>query len=284
MIQPASDVYQFRLGRAAYRRIRNRGWLFLIGLVVGAVSALILGVFLWRTYPHTFTPYLKWQDGLVGLLGSIAFIALGACIFIIRFLCAQGSGYSQGMITVTGKTSIALRDLAPENYTSILWMMNSAFWCFFVMFVGLLPAIFIGWTLHLSNPILAFVATGIAIILSIAGFIVSVVAAVAIIVGCVGVSTFCRRLGAVHTYQLDGRATIRIENFVLTVTYPSTPETVVDLNLLDVVDQQQLLALLHKRWSDAREAWNPSLGEEIVVAMEEVQVRDQNMLLMAGGE
>src|SRR5581483_6277008 len=239
---------------------------------VGAIVALAWGFALWKTYPHTFTPYLKWQDALVGLLCSVAFIALLACIFIVRFLCAVQAGYRKGMITLVGNTSLSLRDLSPENYVSILWVMNSAFWCFFVMLVGLLPAILVGWTLHLHNPVLMVFATGIAIILSVAGLVVSLLAIVAIITGCVGVVSLCRNLGAALTYRLDDRVTIRIDNFVLTVTYPDTTESLVDLNLLDTDDQRQLLAILHKRWTDAQQAWNPSLGEEIKVAMEETNL------------
>jgi hypothetical protein len=55
-------------------------------------------------------------------------------------------------------------------------------------------------------------------------------------------------------------ATIRVDNLTLAITYPAAVESVVDLNLLAPDDQQQLLALLRKRWMDAEQVGTSSLS------------------------
>jgi hypothetical protein len=112
--------------------------------------------------------------------------------------------------------------------------------------------------MHLANPVTMVVTTGLAMLLSLAGIVVSIVALSFIVIGCVGCISFCRKLGSSHTYQLNGQATLRIDNFVLTISYPGSPESLVDLNLLAAEDQRQLLALLHKRWMPPRCGVPPS--------------------------
>ncbi|HTI15268.1 MAG TPA: hypothetical protein VL461_12000 [Dictyobacter sp.] len=268
MIQVAKDTYRFHLTQKQYDRIRRLGWLFFVGLVVCAIVSVMGGWLLWHTYTHTFTLYLKWQDALVALLWFIALITLGGSALVIRFLYALHEGYAKGMVTFAGKNSITVRDLSAENLKSIFWLMNSSFWCFVAVLIGLVPAILIGWTLQIPDPMLEFVCTMLAVLLSIAGLVVSIVAATFIVIAFVGATSLCQRLGSSHTYELNGQATIRIDNFVLAIIYPAMLESMVDLNLLAIEDQKQLLSLLHQRWVDAEQVWNPELGEEIAQALE----------------
>jgi len=248
IVQLAQDTYRFDLGRAQYRRIRTIGLLFFSTLIICACLGIAVGILLWKSYPHDFTPYLKWQDALLSLSWFMAFITLGGAVMVVRFLHALRAGYTQGMVTLVGNSTITVRDLSAENLKNIFWIMNSAFWCFVAVLVGLLPVMLIGWTLHLSNSLLVILTTSIAILLSLAGFVVSIIAASFIVVGCIGLISFCRKLGSSHTYQLDNHATIRMDNLTLAVTYPGTAESVVDVNLLAPDDWQQLSLLLRKRW------------------------------------
>jgi hypothetical protein len=259
IMQLAQDTYRFDLGRAQYLRIRTIGLLFLCTLVISACIGIVVGILLWKSYPHNFTPYLKWQDALLSLSWFIAFISLGGAVMVVRFLHALHAGYTQGMVTLVKHSAITVRDLSAENLKNIFWIMNSAFWCFVAVLVGLLPVILIGWTLHLPNIALAVLTTSVAILLSLVGFVVSIIAASFIIVGCIGLVSFCRKLGSSHTYQLDHQATIRMDSLTLAITYPGTAESVVDMNLLAPDDRQQLLSLLRERWIDTEQVWSSDL-------------------------
>jgi hypothetical protein len=109
----------------------------------------------------------------------------------------------------------------------------------------------------------------VAIALSLAGLAITLVASSFIVIGWVGCVSFCRKMGAPQTYRLGKQTTLRIDNFVLSITHPDQQESMFDLNLLDVEDQHHLLYLLHKRWLDAERPWNPWFGEEIEAALEE---------------
>lgn len=246
IMQRAQNTYRFDLGRAQYLHIRTIGLLFFCTLIVSACVGLAVGILLWKSYSHDFTPYLKWQDALFSLSWFIAFISLGGAVMAVRFLHALRAGYTQGMVTLVGNSAIIVRDLSAENLKNIFWIMNSAFWCFVTVLVGLLPVMLIGWTLHLPNLILAVLTTSIAILLSLAGLVVSLVAASFIVVGCIGLVSFCNKLGSSHTYQLDHQATIRMDTLTLTVTYPGMAESVIDLNLLAAPDQQQLQTIVRE--------------------------------------
>ncbi len=269
MIQPAPDTYRFHLGRSSYIRVSVFSTLMLVSLLTCALIALLLSSALWPTYTHDFTPYLKWQDALVALLWFSAFISLGGSVFVIRFLYALYCGYRTGMLTLVKDSSLVVRDLAAENLASIFWIMNSAFWCFVAVLVGLLPMMLIGWTLHLPHPALIVIASGTAVVLSLAGLVASVVAGSFIVVGCIGVISFCRKLGGAYTYTLSSHAALRIDNYVLTVTYPGMPESMLDLRLLSEDDVRLLLSLLHEHWIGVRYAGNPGLGKEIEAALKE---------------
>jgi hypothetical protein len=271
MIQPAMDTYRFCLGRSQYKRVRARAWLFFGGFLIVALCSLVLGGLLWKTYTHTFTPYLKWQDALVALLWFVSFIACGGSIAVVRFLCALHAGYHKGMLTLAGDNTLTVSDLSHENLISIFWMVNSAFWCFVVVLVGLVPLILIEWTPRIPVPALAVLATGLAIVLSLAGLAASIISAGFIVVGCIGAVSFCRKVGSSHIYKMSSELTLRIDNFVLTIICPGKPESMIELDLLTPSDQRDLLSLLYKRWKDALGQWNPELGEEITLALEKTE-------------
>ncbi|GHO44074.1 hypothetical protein [Ktedonospora formicarum] len=268
MKQPASDMVIFHMGRAAYHRTRLLAISMAGIFFLGAIGCILGCIWMWSIYSHEFTLYLKWQDALVGLLGFIAFAMLKGDILIARFLYALHRGYRHGMFLV-GKHSLEARDLSPLNLSSIFWMLNSEFWCFVAVLVGLVPAILVGWTLHITHPLLMVVATGAAILLSLAGVAVSVVAFSFILIGCVGAISFTKNLGAVQTYELSNRMMLRIDDFQLTIIYPGAQESLIELKLLDKEDRRVLLDLLHARWIDAQHVWNPRLGEEIEQALRE---------------
>ena len=256
MIQTGQDTRQFNLCLSQYKSITTLGWLLIIALLLIASLTITLGIWLWGTYTHTFTLYLKWQDALLSLSWFIAFMALGGSVLVGRFLGAVHKGYTQGMITLVGNI-IRVRDLSSENLGSIFWIMNSAFWCFIAALVGLSPAILIGWTLHLSPPLLLILATTISVMLGLAGLVVSIVALSFIVIGCIGSISFCRKLGSSHTYELNGRTNLSIDKFVLTITQPDRPESMLDLHLLSGRDQTRLLSLLRPHLINAEPVPSP---------------------------
>jgi hypothetical protein len=268
MIQLAIDMHRFNLGQTPYQRVALRGWLFLGAFLLTAIISLTLSYFIWNTYIHTSTPFLKWQDALLALLWFVAFECLGGCVMVARFLFAVRAGHTQGMLMLSGDNTLTVRDLSHKNLLSIFWMINSTFWCFVAVLLGVVPIILLGWTTHLPQPGLAILATSLAALLSLAGLVVSIVSTVFILIGCIGAYSFCRKLGSSQTYQLSGELTLRIDDLVLTIMYPASPESMVELELLEPEDQRNLLSLLYKRWQDAREVWNPELGNEIALALE----------------
>lgn len=237
------------------------------GFLLGAIIALAVSKQLWTTYNHDFTFYLKWQDALEFLLWFVSFIALGGSVLVLRFLAALRSGYRKGMVILVGQDALIVRDLVAENLTCVFWMVHSAFWCFVMVLVGLLPEMLIGWTLHLPTLLLTIFATAIALVLSLVGLVVSGIAATFIVIGCIGAISFCRKLGAAQHYQLSNHIALRIDSSVLTIIYPGTPESMIDLRLLDEHDRRRLLALLREYWIDAQQVWNPTLGKEIEQAL-----------------
>lgn len=270
MRESAPNTYQFRLGRAAYIRTSLLALLLLGSFLLSGLFAAVLGLRLFSTYAHTFTFYLKWQDVLVALCWYITFISLGGCVFIIRFLHALHSGYSKEMIVVSA-SALIVRDLSHENLSSIFWYISTALTCFLTALVGLIPAMLLAWTVHLPSPILAVLASGAALMLSLAGLALTLPFLSFVIVGIVGSGSFCRKLGSPQTYHLTTNATLSIDRFVLTIIYPDTPESMIDLNILEPDDQHDLLNLLHERWNGTQRHWNPRLGEEIELALMEAQ-------------
>jgi len=261
------NVSSFRPGRSAHKHIVVRSWLMLVGLLSLALITLVLGIVMWKTYNHRFTFYLKWQDALVALLWFLSFLSVGGSAMTGRFLYAVRAGSKQGMITLSDKQRLVARDLSSLNLASIFWMLHSTFWCFVALLLGLVPAILIGWTQHITNQALMILTTILAGLFSLGGIAVSVGATICIIVGCVGAISFTRKLGAAQSYVLNNRTILRIDDFVLTISHPGTEEALVDLNLLDKADQQKLLSLLHEHWIGGQGDWNPELGEEIEAAL-----------------
>jgi hypothetical protein len=190
---------------------------------------------------------LKWQDALVAFLWAIALFSLIGCVFTLRFLCALHIGYTRAMFTLTKDKHITVRDLSSENIVSGFWMMHASFWCFVTVLVGLLPEMLLGWTLSIANPILMVLATGVTILLGIAGLALSITFGSFIVMGCLGAITFCRNLGAERTYPLNDQTTLRLDDAILTIIYPGKPESMVDLASLTPDDQRSLLVLLADR-------------------------------------
>lgn len=245
MIQSASDTYVFRSRRSAHMRTVLFGWLWCVGFLFSAGVALFLSSKLLPTYPHTFTPYLRWQDALVTLLWFFAFVCTGGSVLVLRFLHAVREGHEKGMITLAKNSHLTVRDLSSENMMSIFWMIQSSFWCAVVVLIGLVPFMLVGWTLHLASPMLAFFATGAVLLVSIAGLVLSVTWFSFIIIGCFGAVSYYRKLGCLETYKLNSHMVMRIDNAVLTIIYPGTPETMIDLAFVDTEDRQFFLSLLH---------------------------------------
>jgi hypothetical protein len=258
------------LSRKQYLRITLLAWLLIAASLTVAVTTATLGALFWPTYVHNFTFYLKWQDALLATLWYYSFILVSGCILTARFLFALRAGYEEGMFLLR-KDTIAVRDLSPKNLASIYWLVGTALSCFLAALVGLAPDMLIGWTIHLSSPVLAMACTIAAIVLSLAGLVVTLVSGSFIIIGIAGSPSFSRNMGALHTYALTSQATIRIDGNVLTMIYPDKPETLFDLDLLEPEDRQLLLHLLRKRWLAAERPWTFRVDNEIKAVLEEAQ-------------
>jgi hypothetical protein len=263
----------FCLARAPYLRTFLHSSLLLGVFLMCGLLAAVLGAWLWPTYSHAFTPYLKWQDVLVASCWYLALLSVLGCAMALRFLIALHTGYRQGMLNLvdTNGSMITVRDLSQKNLPSIIRAIYTAYACFLAVLTGLLPATFIGWTVHLPHLALAVLATTVAIVLCIAGLVIALPAFSFMVIGWIGSISFARKLGAPQSYKLTGSTTLMIDDFELVVIYPDGPEAVIDLNLLDPNDQHHLLYLLRKRWLDAQSPWNPHLGEEIEGALQETQ-------------
>src|SRR5258708_32622420 len=152
VIQPALDTYLFRLKRTSYMRTGALGWLLFNGFLICAFVFALLSAWILPAYSHSFTPYLKWQDALVALCWCVTFISLGGCVLVARFLLALHIGYRQGILTLVGSTTLSVRDLSPENLVNIFRIACTTLACLIVAFIGLVPTMLIGWTLHLPHP------------------------------------------------------------------------------------------------------------------------------------
>src|SRR5215469_9164400 len=158
-MQPGVNTYLFRLKRASYMRTGAPGWLLFNGFLIFAFVSALLSAWILPTYSHSFTPYLKWQDALVALCWCATFISLGGCVLVARFLLALRIGYRQGILTLVGSTNLSVRDLSAENLVNIFRIVCTAFACLVVAFIGLVPIMLIGWTLHLPHPGLVILGT-----------------------------------------------------------------------------------------------------------------------------
>ncbi len=244
MIQNSSTTRLFCLDHTIYRRIYRQGLRWLGGYLGIALLALLAVFLLLPTYAHVFTFYLKWQDALVVILCFIALLTLAGATFVGRFLYALRTGYHTGVVQLRAERELAARDLSHENFASIFWMLHAAFWCFIAGMVGLTPDMLLAWTLHLASPIWLVLLTALAVLLSLAGAVVAIIAASFIFVGCIGLFHICRKLGSLSVYPIDNRLVIHRDNLLLTIIYPDKPEALVDLAILVQEDQQKLLMLL----------------------------------------
>jgi hypothetical protein len=272
MVESPIGSYLFYLGRPSYGRTRLLALLLLGVYTACALLFAWIGIRLFGTYSHSFTPYLKWQDLMEILCWLLAAASLGGCVLVVHFLYALHAGYHKGMIRVVGSNELTVRDLSPKNLASIFWMVGTAMSCSVAAVVGLVPMMLIGWTIHLPNPLLVVLGTLLALALGAAGLVLTAISGSFVAIGWAGGISFCRNLGAPHTYELSDQTTLRIDDFVLTVIYPDRPESLIDLNQLHPEDQRHLLFLLRERWLDAHRPWNPQLGEQIEAALEEAEV------------
>jgi len=263
MLDMPTNDYVFYLNHASYKRTRLLAWILVLASLTIAIACVVLSIRLWSSYTHIFTPYLKWQDALLATLCYISLILIGGSAMVVRFYYALRAGFYQGMFIQKGGSTLVVRDLSSKNLSGIYWAIGTTLSCFIVALVGLIPEILVGWTLHLPHPMLVVIGTGAAILLSLAGLVVTLVATSFIFIGWIGCVSFCRKIGAPQTYQLDRQTTVRLDGFVLSITHPHQQEAVFDLNLLDLKDQHHLFSILYKCWLDAECAWNPGLGEEI---------------------
>jgi hypothetical protein len=188
---------------------------------------------------------------------------------VVRFQFALHAGFYQGMVIQEGGSTLVVRDLSPKNLSSIYWAVGTTLSCFIAALAGMIPEMLIGWTIHLPHPALVVICTGVAILLSLAGLVVTLVATSFILIGWVGCISLCRKMGAPQTYQFGSQTTLRLDGFVLTITHPDQQEAVIDLNLLEVKDQRYLLSILHKFWLDAECSLNPRLGGEFDAELRE---------------
>ncbi len=266
---PANDSV-FYLSHISYKRSRLLAWILILASLTIALACAVLSVRLWTSYTHKFTPYLKWQDALFATLCYLSLILISGSAMIVRFYYALRAGFYQGMFIQKGGSALVVRDLSSKNLSSIYWAIGTTLSCFIAALVGLIPEILIGWTIHLPHPTLVVICTAIAFLLSLAGLVVTLVAILFIFIGWMGCFSFCRKIGAPQTYQLDRQTTIRLDGFVLSITHPHQQEVVFDLNLLDLKDQYRFFSLLQKCWLDAEVAWNPGSGEEIEAVQKEI--------------
>lgn len=250
------------------RRTSLRATLLLILALLGSI---LLALAAWRfepTYTHPFTPYLKWQDALLATLCYGSFILLIASIVLARFQFACRRGSRQGIFILHSHGTFAVRDISPKNLHAIYDMVGSSFACFLITLIGLFPFILIGWTLHISHHLLMILTTAIAIAVSLAGLVLSVIFGTFLIIGIIGARALTHALGALHTYQLTPLTTLRVDNNILTITCPNRPETLFDLNLLHPHDQLHLLQLLqHYTSQDSLAQASTSLDQQIEAAL-----------------
>lgn len=271
MVQPTNTVYQFDMARQAYRHTSGLAWLMCAAFLVCVLLGCAGGLLLWPTYTHEFTLYLKWQDALVASCWCVSLVSLGGCILVLRFLHALRQGYKWGVLALEAGNKLSGRDLSPKNFTSIFWAVATTFSCFVVMLIGLVPAVLIGWTLHIPNLVLMVFSTIAAFLLSLAGLALSLPFGAFFLIGLVGGVSFCRKMGASQTYTLSSQTILRIDGSVLAIIHPDRPESLFDLQLLVPTDQRRLLTLLRERWVEAERPWNPALGDEIEAALSQAR-------------
>lgn len=265
-----TNDYVFYLSYTSYKHTRLLVRILVLASFTIALACAVIAVKLWLSYTHVFTPYLKWQDALFATLCFISFILIGASAMVMRFYYAVRAGYYEGIFIQKSTSTLVVRDLSSKNLAGIYWAIGTTFSCFIAALVGLIPEILIGWTIHMPNPLLVVICTGVAILLSLAGFVVTLVATSFIFIGLMGCFSFCRKVGAAQIYHLDRQTSLRLDDLVLSITHPHQQEAVFDLNLLDLKDQHYLRTLLYKCCLETGCSWNPGLDDEIEAVQERV--------------
>jgi hypothetical protein len=266
---PTND-FVFYLSQASYKRTSLLAWILILASLTIAIGCVAFAVRSWSSYTHIFTPYLKWQDALLATLCYISLVLIGGSAMVVRFYYALRAGFYQGVFIQRGGSILVVRDLSSKNLSSTYWAIGSTLSCFIAALIGLIPEILIGWTIHLPHPMLVVICTGVAILLSLAGFVVTLIATAFILIGWMGCFSFCRKIGAPQTYQLDRQITIRLDDMVLSISHPQQQEALFDLNLLDLKDQYHLLSLLCKSCLYAECAWDAGSGKEMEAVQERV--------------
>ena len=264
MVATMTRTQTFYPRALSYNRTRLLGVGMCAVLLLCSALALLLGIHMWGTYTHVFKPYLKWQDALTYSLWFFSFLCLGGTALVARFLVAAAQGYRNGTYSIH-EEKLVVCDTSHGNLGSIFWVLNAAFWCFIAVLVGLVPVILIGWTIHLSPLLLAIVATGLALLLSLAGLVVSAIGGSFICIGIVGLVPFSKKMGAPHVYKMDGKLTVRVDGHVLTAIYPDTPETMLDLNSFEPHEQHLLLTRLYEQWQRSNQLWMLEWDEQSVM-------------------
>ncbi len=266
---PAND-HVFYLSYASYKRMRLLAWLLIWASLTIAVAFVALSIRLWPSYTHVFTPYLKWQDALVATICFVSFILIGASAMVVRFYYAVRSGFYEGMFIQKDNSTFIVRDLSSKNLAGIYWAFGTTLSCFIAALIGLIPEILIGLTIHMPNALLVVICTGVAILLSLAGFVVTLIATSFVCIGLIGCFSFCRKVGAPQTCQFNRQTTLRLDDQVLSITHPHQQEVVLDLNLLDLKNQYHLCTLLYECCLDTGCSWNLGIADEIKDVHEEV--------------
>src|SRR6266567_464776 len=186
MLDMLTNDYVFYLSYASYKCTRLLAWILVLASFTIAIACVVLSVRLWSSYTHVFTPYLKWQDALLATLCYISLILIGGSVMVVRFYYALRAGLYQGMFIQKGGSTLVVRDLSSKNLSGLYWAIGTTLSCFIVALVGLIPEILIGWTIHLPHPMLVVICTGVAILLSLAGLVVTLVATSFIFIGWIG--------------------------------------------------------------------------------------------------
>jgi hypothetical protein len=265
---PTNDLV-FYLSSASFRRTRLLAWLLVLASLLLAFTCIVLSIRLWPAYTHVFTPYLKWQDALLATLCYLSLILIAASVMVMRFYYAVRSGFYQGMLMQKSSSTLVVRDLSSKNLAGIYWAIGTTLSCFIAALVGLVPVILLGWTIHLPHPMLVVLCTSAAILLSLAGLIVTIIATAFIFIGWMGCISFCRSLGAPQTYLLDRQTTMRLDDMVLSISYPHQAEVTLDLHLLEPDEQSHLLSLLYTYNLRTENSWYPDTGDDIEGIWEE---------------
>jgi hypothetical protein len=269
MLDLPTNDYVFYLSHASFKRTRLLVWILVVASLMIAIACAVLSVRLWSSYTHKFTPYLKWQDAVIATLCYVSLTLIGGSAMVVRFYYAVRAGFYQGMYIQKDGSTLVVRDLSSKNLLGIYRAIGTTLSCFIAALVGLIPEILLGWTIHLPHPILVVICTGVAILLSLAGLVVTLVATSFIVIGWMGCFSYCRKIGAPQTYQIDRHTTMLLDDLVLSITQPHQQESVFDLNLLDLKDQHHLFSLLYKCCLDAECAWNSGSGEETEAVQKE---------------